>query len=764
MTRDSNPQSSTNERFQNIDIFKCNFFTQFPLSKETLKGLKLSGYTKPTAIQKLVLKPALLGQDVVAEAPTGSGKTIAFAIPVLELLHQNKVSMFDGPVAIILTPTRELSRQIFSVFAKIAREHHFTMMNIMGGKVSVLKNQEWNSISRANILIGTPGRMAQHQTENSLLDTSNLKLLILDEADRLLDPTFREDLEVILQNLTPDRQTLLFSATLTKATDQLVRLSMRNPITVSVNNNNINSTNNNGTTLSKELHTPSELLQYYAIVPLEQKLDTLWTFLQSHCKKKIIVFFSTQKQVRYAYELFQLLRPYFKILQLRGNMNQQKRFQVYDRFANSPHGSVLLATNLAERGLDFPNVHWVVQFDCPHFTEDYIHRIGRTGRNGHIGRSILFLLPSEQNLINILAKHSVVLKPVKFPESKLQRRVSKESSSLLARKLELTQSARLAFTAYLRDYCLMARRNPTKQQKQQQPSELLNVFNAKDLPVEKFANSLGLPFISSLPKEFIQLVPDSVKLIKSFPSVVSNLSDNNDNQLSTTTSTTTTDNVFNLMKMKLPHSTELISLNINNNIDEDDDHNIDSDDNLLIKKSSINVIPNETKLKPLDLVQDTSSDDNDDDIGENDQHKTNQPEKSRKSINKLKKLSRIQLAKKELKQKIRSHRKLEFDDEGHVICEKIGDIPIAKPPIPINDQIETTMASNEALNIDQERRLLHEIIDKEDKKLWRQRIRQRHQAERKKLKEERKKLNQLNGPKVSLKENSSDSTIENESD
>ncbi|CAH8610364.1 unnamed protein product [Schistosoma guineensis] len=744
MTRDSNPLSSTNERLQSIDTSKCNFFTQFPLSKETLKGLKLSGYTKPTAIQKLVLKPALLGQDVVAEAPTGSGKTIAFAIPVLELLHQSKVSMFDGPVAIILTPTRELSRQIFSVFAKIAREHHFTMMNIMGGKVSALKNQEWNSISRANILIGTPGRMAQHQTENSLLDMSNLKLLILDEADRLLDPTFRDDLEVILQNLTPDRQTLLFSATLTKATDQLIRLSMRNPITVSVNNN-INSTNNS-TTLSNELHTPSELLQYYAIVPLEQKLDTLWTFLQSHCKKKIIVFFSTQKQVRYAYELFQLLRPYFKILQLRGNMNQQKRFQVYDRFANSPHGSVLLATNLAERGLDFPNVHWVVQFDCPHFTEDYIHRIGRTGRNGQIGRSILFLLPSEHNLIHILAKHSVVLKLVKFPESKLQRRVSKESSSLLARKLELTQSARLAFTAYLRDYCLMARRNPTKQ-KQQQFNELLNVFNAKDLPVEKFANSLGLPFISSLPKEYIQLVPDSVKLIKSFPSVVSNLSDDNVNQLSTTTATT--DNVFSSIEMDLPHSTELITPNTDNNVDEND-INMDSDDNLLIKKSSINVIPNETKLKPLDLVQDTSTDD---DTIEDDQH-------SRKS----KKLSRIQLAKKELKQKIRSHRKLEFDDEGHVICEKIGDIPVAKPPIPIDNQIETTITSNETLNIDQERRLLHEIIDKEDKKLWRQRIRQRHQAERKKLKEERKKLSQSNGPKISLKENSSDSNIEDESD
>ncbi|VDP82641.1 unnamed protein product [Schistosoma mattheei] len=172
----------------------------------------------------------------------------------------------------------------------------------------------------------------------------------------------------------------------------------------------------------------------------------------------------------------------------------------------------------------------------------------------------------------------------------------------------------------------MARRNPTKQkQQQQQSNELLNVFNAKDLPVEKFANSLGLPFISSLPKEYIQLVPDSVKLIKSFPSVVSNLSDDNVNQLSTTTATTTTtDNVFSSMEMELPHSSELITPNTDNNVNEND-INMDSDDNLLIKKSSINVISNETKLKPLDLVQDTSTDD---DTIEDDQH-------SRKSVNKL---------------------------------------------------------------------------------------------------------------------------------
>ncbi|KAK4468486.1 hypothetical protein MN116_007689 [Schistosoma mekongi] len=743
MTHSSDTQSSNKERLENVDIFKCNFFTQFSLSKATLKGLKMSGYTKPTLIQKLVLKPALQGQDVVAEAPTGSGKTIAFVIPILELLHQSKVSMLDGPVAIILTPTRELSRQIFSVFAKIAREHRFTMMNIMGGKVSALKDQEWNSIARANILIGTPGRMAQHQTENSLLDTSNLKLLVLDEADRLLDPTFREDLEVILQNLTPDRQTLLFSATITKATDQLVRLSMRNPTIVSVNNK---TTSACSTTPSDELHTPDELLQYYAVVPLEQKLDTLWTFLQSHCKKKIIVFFSTQKQVRYVYELFQLLRPYFKTLQLRGNMNQQKRFQVYDRFVNSPHGSVLLATNLAERGLDFPNVHWVVQFDCPHYVEDYVHRIGRTARHGHIGRSLLFLLPSESSLIDILAKYSVVLRQVKFPESRIQRRVSKESSSLLARKLELTQSARLAFSAYIRDYCLMARINSTKQHKR---NETTGVFNAKALPIEKYANSLGLPFISSLPKEYLQLVPDAVKYIKSFPTVVASSSDNV-TQLSTSIINDNRDDELSTVNLESTSSAPAALVAVkDDNID-----NTDSDDNLLLRKPLNTFMPNSSELKPLDLVENSSTDDENEDI----QNAINEFKTSGKSTNKSKKLSRMQLAKRELKRKIRSHRKLEFDDEGHVICEKIGNIPVAKPPIIADDQIEAK--SCEMLNIDKERHLLHDIIDKEDKKVWRQRIRERHQAERKKLKEERKKLSQSNGPKITLKERSSDSNME----
>ncbi|CAH8865531.1 unnamed protein product [Trichobilharzia szidati] len=751
------------DRLQNVDTSKYNYFTQFPLSKETLKGLKQSGFTKPTDIQKLVLKPALLGSDVVVEAPTGSGKTIAFLIPMLELLYANKVSTLDGPVAIILTPTRELSRQICSVLMKIASQHRFTIMNIMGGKPTALKTQEWNSIARANILIGTPGRMAQHQTENSLLDTSNLRLLILDEADRLLDPTFRQDVEIILQNLTPDRQTLLFSATLTKATDQLVRLNMRNPVVISTCHNKIvkddNNNNNNDNQKGEKLRTPDELLQYYAIVPLEQKLDTLWTFLQSHCKKKIIVFFSTQKQVRFVYELFQQLRPYFKVLQLRGNMNQQKRFQVYDHFANCPQGSVLLATNLAERGLDFPSVHWVVQVDCPHHIEDYVHRVGRTARHGHVGRSLLFLLPSESNLVDILSKRSVILRPVKFPESKLHCRVSKESPSLLVRKLDLSCSARLAFTAYLRDYCLMARGNKGKKQKQQQQQhntdEILSVFNAQSLPIEKFANSLGLPFISSLPKEYLELVPEAAKFIKTFPAV-SKLSD--DNNVDSETGETVNDtHKLNTAQVGASLSNKTKSVIISevdkddNDFDDDDDD--DGDDLLIRKPSNDNPTTNQIGVKRLDLVEEYSTDE------ENSLNETNLSVMS-KSANKMKKLNRIQLAKKELKQKIRPHRKLVFDDEGHVICEKIGDVPVPKLPI-----IDAEVKPGETLDIERERQLLHEVIDKEDKRVWRERVKRQHQIERKKLKEKRIQLSQSSsaGPKVSLEEgSSSDSNEESE--
>ncbi len=183
--------------------------------------------------------------------------------------------------------------------------------------------------------------------------------------------------------------------------------------------------------------TPSQLIQSYVIVPLHQKLDYLWTFLQSHCQKKTIVFFSTQKQVRFVHDLLTQLRPYFSVLQLRGNMTQSKRFLIYEKFVQMPRGAVLLATNVAERGLgrssssiafcpilrklinylciDFPEVHWVVQFDCAKQIDDYVHRVGRTARAERSGRAISFFLPSEAAMVDVLAKQkNIVLKQQQY--------------------------------------------------------------------------------------------------------------------------------------------------------------------------------------------------------------------------------------------------------------------------------------------------------------------------------------------------------------
>ncbi|VDP86864.1 unnamed protein product [Echinostoma caproni] len=213
-----------------VDTTGLKYFNQFPLSKPILNALKTNGFTRPTEIQKLTLKHALLGNDIVVEAATGSGKTLGFLIPMLERLLAAHVTRFDGPVAVILTPTRELARQICLVLQRLCSNLKFTILNIMGGKNSESKRLEWNTVAGANILIGTPGRFAQHMTENALMDMSNLRILILDEADRLLDATFRGDMDSIMTNLPPERQTLLFSATQNNTVEQLARLHMRDPI------------------------------------------------------------------------------------------------------------------------------------------------------------------------------------------------------------------------------------------------------------------------------------------------------------------------------------------------------------------------------------------------------------------------------------------------------------------------------------------------------------------------------------------------------
>ncbi|VDN18548.1 unnamed protein product [Dibothriocephalus latus] len=238
--------------------------------------------------------------------------------------------------------------------------------------------------------------------------------------------------------------------------------------------------------------TPAHLIQFYSVVPLERKLDVLWAFLQSHCKKKIIVFFSTQKQVRFVHDLLLQIRPFFSVMQLRGNMLQSKRFKIYEKFSQTPRGAVLLATNVAERGLDFPEVHWVVQYDCPKQLDDYIHRVGRTARAERIGRAITFLLPSEIKLVDLLAQRNLTLRQQQIPESRIKPVISNRAPLLLASQPELAASARSAFTAYLRDYCFTRKQSNASNR----ASDMSLVFQPTELPIAKFAASLGRSGVS----------------------------------------------------------------------------------------------------------------------------------------------------------------------------------------------------------------------------------------------------------------------------
>lgn len=258
---------------------------------------------------------ALRGLDILGAAKTGSGKTLAFIIPVraihtcslsvskprslsylapyfiqvLEKLYLSLWSETDGLGAIIITPTRELAYQIFETLRHVGRKHDYSAGLVIGGKDLAAERKR---LDKMNIIIATPGRLLQHMDENPQFDTSNLQILVLDEADRTLDLGFERDMNAILEHLPRSRQTLLFSATQTKCVKDLARLSLKSPVYVSVHEN-------------AEFVTPPALQQSYVVAPLDLKLELIWSFIKHHKKSKILVFLSSCKQVRVS-ELRQL--------------------------------------------------------------------------------------------------------------------------------------------------------------------------------------------------------------------------------------------------------------------------------------------------------------------------------------------------------------------------------------------------------------------------------------------------------------------------
>uniref|UniRef100_A0A8C2RIV9 ATP-dependent RNA helicase n=1 Tax=Capra hircus TaxID=9925 RepID=A0A8C2RIV9_CAPHI len=424
------------QNYEKINVNEITRFSDFPLSKKTLKGLQEAQYRLVTEIQKQTIGLALQGKDVLGAAKTGSGKTLAFL--VLEALYRLQWTSADGLGVLIISPTRELAYQTFEVLRKVGKNHDFSAGLIIGGKD--LKH-EAERINNINILVCTPGRLLQHMDETICFHATNLQMLVLDEADRILDMGFADTMNAIIENLPKKRQTLLFSATQTKSVKDLARLSLKNPEYVWVHE-------------KAKYSTPATLEQNYIVCELQQKISVLYSFLRSHLKKKSIVFFSSCKEVQYLYRVFCRLRPGVSLLALHGRQQQMRRMEVYNEFVRK-RAAVLFATDIAARGLDF-----VFLF---RYKED--------------GEALLILLPSEEKgMVQQLLQKKVPVKEIKINPEKLID-VQKKLESFLAQDQDLKERAQRCFVSYIRSVYLMKDKE---------------IFDVSKLPIPDYALSLGL--------------------------------------------------------------------------------------------------------------------------------------------------------------------------------------------------------------------------------------------------------------------------------
>ncbi|KAK4341848.1 hypothetical protein RND71_037664 [Anisodus tanguticus] len=359
-----------------------------------------------------------LGQRVIHKMGSYTGYWIVVSTRVeengkyvLEKLYKARWGPEDGVGCIIMSPTRELAGQLFEVLKSVGKHHGFSAGLLIGGRKDV--DAEKEHVNVLNILVCTPGRLLQHMDETPNFDCSQLQVLVLDEADRILDVGFKKDLNAIISQLPKHRQTLLFSATQTKSVQDLARLSLKDPEYLGVHE-------------ESDTATPNRLQQTAMLVPLDKKLDMLWSFIKAHLNSRILVFLSSCKQVKFVFETFKKLRPGIPLKCLHGRMKQDRRMGIYSQFCEQR--SVLFSTDVASRGLDFNKaVDWVVQVDCPEDCAAYIHRVGRTARYLSGGRSVLFVMPSEMKMLEKLEEKKIPLRVIK----KLKGKTVSEALSLI---------------------------------------------------------------------------------------------------------------------------------------------------------------------------------------------------------------------------------------------------------------------------------------------------------------------------------------------
>jgi ATP-dependent RNA helicase DeaD len=363
-------------------------FTKLGLSNDVVSVLKESGFTEPSEIQEKTIPIALKGKDIIGGSATGSGKTLAFAAPIIENLKHG-----EGIQAIILTPTRELADQVATSIRHFSKNKRLKTLAVYGG---VNIDQQIRRLSTTDILVGTPGRILDHLNRRTLR-LSDIKILVLDEVDRMFDMGFSRDVEHIINECPVDRQTMMFSATISSEIDYLAQKYSQNPVEVSV----------------KSYIDHSKLTQIYYDTPSNKKFSLLVHLLEEEKSKLVMVFCSTRRNVDLVAE--NLVRIGIHARAIHGGLDQKKRSRILKEFHGSGVG-VLVCTDVAARGLDIKGVSHVYNYDLPTNSSDYIHRIGRTARAGKEGKAINILSSRDyENFSEVTLDESLKIDPKPLP-------------------------------------------------------------------------------------------------------------------------------------------------------------------------------------------------------------------------------------------------------------------------------------------------------------------------------------------------------------
>ncbi|KAL8748549.1 MAG: hypothetical protein Q9199_008165 [Rusavskia elegans] len=498
-----------------------------PLAEWIIDAVDSMGFKRMTPVQASTIPLFMTHKDVVVEAVTGSGKTLAFLIPIVE-----KLLRLDDPIkkhhvgAIVISPTRELATQIYNVLQSLLAfyglsaaalnppdedadmeagaepvlsysksEPKVVPQLLVGGDVSTSQDLSHFLHHSPNLLISTPGRLLELLSSPHVhCPQSSFEVLVLDEADRLLDLGFKEDLQKILARLPKQRRTGLFSASVSEAVDQIVRVGLRNPVKIVVKVKGLNN--------AEDQRTPASLSLKYITCPASHKLPTLCRLLQSldTTPNKQIIYLSTCAAVDYFQHILPAILPsiegghHFTLVPLHGKHPPKVRQKNFAAFSNSTLPSILLTTDVAARGLDIPQVDLVIQIDPPSDPKVFLHRCGRAGRAGRKGLSVIFLQPGrEEEYVSFLEVRKTAVSPLDLPTTSSSTTADDDAATQTTSKIRqivrtdraLHDKAQRAFVSWVKAYS-----------KHQAGS----IFRVSDLDWEDLGQAWGLLKLPKMPE------------------------------------------------------------------------------------------------------------------------------------------------------------------------------------------------------------------------------------------------------------------------